>query len=128
MRAKDYKDFIVWQKAIDLSVEIYKLVKLLPKTETYGLSDQMRRAVVSIPSNIAEGQGRSSAKEFMHFLSIARGSQKELETQIYICTRLEYFTEEEALNALNLCEEIGKMLNSLITKIQSSFSNHLTTY
>ena len=127
MRAKDYKDFIVWQKAIDLSVEIYKLVKLLPKTETYGLSDQMRRAVVSIPSNIAEGQGRSSAKEFMHFLSIARGSQKELETQIYICTRLEYFTEEEALNALNLCEEIGKMLNSLITKIQSSFSNHLTT-
>ena len=127
MRAKDYKDFIVWQKSIDLSVEIYKLVKLLPKTETYGLSDQMRRAVVSIPSNIAEGQGRSSAKEFMHFLSIARGSQKELETQIYICTRLEYFTEEEALNALNLCEEIGKMLNSLITKIQSSFSNHLTT-
>ena len=121
MRANDYKDFIVWQKSIDLAVEIYKLIKLLPKTETYGLSDQMRRAVVSIPSNIAEGQGRNSAKEFVNFLAIARGSQKELETQIYICTRLEYFTEEEALTALNLCEEIGKMLNSLISKIKSSF-------
>ena len=119
MGAKSYKDFIVWQKAIDLSVEIYNLIKLLPKTETYGLSDQMRRAVVSIPSNIAEGQGRNSTKEFVYFLSIARGSQKELETQIYICTRLEYFTEEEASTALSLCEEVGKMLNSLITKIQS---------
>ena len=123
MRAKSYRDYIVWQKSIDLSVEIYKLVKLLPKTETYALSDQMRRAVVSIPSNIAEGQGRNSAREFVHFLGIARGSQKELETQIYICKRLEYFTEEEASTALNLCEEVGKMLNTLINKIRSSFSN-----
>ena len=122
MRAKSYKDFIVWQKAIDLSVEVYKLVKFLPKTETYSLSDQMRRAVISIPSNIAEGQGRNSAKEFVNFLSIARGSQKELETQLYICTKLEYFTEEEALTAFCLCEEVGKMLNSLIMKIQSSYS------
>lgn len=120
MRARDYKDFIVWQKAIDLSVEIYKLVKLLPKTETYALSDQMRRAVVSIPSNIAEGQGRNSVKDFVYFLSITRGSQKELETQIYICTKLEYFTEEDASTALNLCEEVGKMLNSLIIKLQST--------
>ena len=124
MRAKSYRDYIVWQKSIDLSVEIYKLVKLLPKTETYALSDQMRRAVVSIPSNIAEGQGRNSAREFVHFLGIARGSQKELETQIYICKRLEYFTEEEASStALNLCEEVGKMLNSLIMRIQSSYQN-----
>ena len=119
MRANSYKDFIVWQKAIDLSVEVYRLAKLLPKTETYALSDQMRRAVVSIPSNIAEGQGRNSTKEFVHFLSIARGSQKELETQLYICTKLEYFTEEEATTAFNLCEEIGKMLNSLIMKISN---------
>ena len=117
MRANSYKDFIVWQKAIDLSVEVYRLVKLLPKTETYALSDQMRRAVVSIPSNIAEGQGRRSVKEFAHFLSVARGSQKELETQLYICTKIEYLTEKEAETALNLCEEIGKMLNSLIMKI-----------
>ena len=120
MRAKDYKDFIVWQKSIDLAVEVYGLVKFLPNTETYALSDQMRRAVVSIASNIAEGQGRNSSKDFVHFLAIARGSQKELETQIYICIRLGYFTEEQAESALNLCEEIGKMLNSLIIKIQSS--------
>ena len=119
MRAKDYKDFIVWQKAIDLSVEVYRLVKLLPKAETYALSDQMRRAVVSIPSNIAEGKGRNSAKEFVNFLSIARGSQKELETQLYICIKIGYFTEDEASTAMNLCEEVGKMLNALITKIQS---------
>ena len=120
MRARDYKDFIVWQKAIDLSVEVYKLVKLLPKTETYALSDQMRRAVVSIPSNIAEGQGRNSAKEFANFLGIARGSQKELETQLYICMKIGYFTEEETSTALNVCEEVGKMLNALIMKLQST--------
>ena len=119
MQVNGYKDLIVWQKAIDLSVEVYRLVKLLPKIETYGLADQMRRATVSIPSNIAEGKGRNSAREFVHFLSIARGSQKELETQIYLCTRLEYFTEEDASTAFNLCEEVGKMLNTLIIKLQS---------
>lgn len=119
MRANTYKDFIVWQKAIDLSVEVYRLVKLLPREETYALSDQMRRAVVSIPSNIAEGKGRNSAKEFVNFLGIARGSQKELETQLYICIKIGYFTEEEASSALNLCEEVSKMLNALIIKLQS---------
>ena len=120
MLINGYKDLIVWQKAIALSIEIYRLVKLLPKFETYGLADQMRRAVVSIPSNIAEGKGRNSAREFVHFLSIARGSQKELETQIYLCTQLEYFTDEDASAAFNLCEEVGKMLNALIIKLQSA--------
>ena len=120
MLINGYKDLIVWQKAIALSIEIYRLVKLLPKFETYGLADQMRRAVVSIPSNIAEGKGRNSAREFVHFLSIARGSQKELETQIYLCTQLEYFTDEDASVAFNLCEEVGKMLNALIIKLQSA--------
>ena len=120
MLVNGYKDLIVWQKSIALSIEIYRLVKLLPKFETYGLADQMRRAVVSIPSNIAEGKGRNSAREFVHFLSIARGSQKELETQIYLCTQLEYFTDEDASVAFNLCEEVGKMLNALIIKLQSA--------
>ncbi len=120
MLVNGYKDLIVWQKAITLSVEVYQLVKLLPKIETYGLADQMRRAVVSIPSNIAEGKGRNSAREFVHFLSIARGSQKELETQIYLCTQLEYITDEDASTAFNLCEEVGKMLNALIIKLQSA--------
>ena len=120
MLVNGYKDLIVWQKAIALSLEVYRLVKLLPKIETYGLADQMRRAVVSIPSNIAEGKGRNSAREFVHFLSIARGSQKELETQIYLCTQLEYITDEDASTAFNLCEEVGKMLNALIIKHQSA--------
>ena len=120
MHLQSYKDFQVWQRAMDLTVEIYKLVKLLPKEETYALSDQMRRAVVSIPSNIAEGQGRNSTKEFINFLTISRGSQNELETQLQICIRLNYITEKDAENALNLCEEIGKMLNSLIKKLRQT--------
>ena len=74
------EDLIVWQKAMDLTTEIYRLIKFLPREETYALSDQMRRAAVSIPSNIAEGHGRNSNKEFANFLSIARGSLTELRT------------------------------------------------
>ena len=120
MHLQSYKDFQVWQRAMDLTVEIYKLVKLLPKEETYALSDQMRRAVVSIPSNIAEGQGRNSTKEFINFLTISRGSQNEFETQLQICIRLNYIIEKDAENALNLCEEVGKMLNSLIKKLRQT--------
>ena len=76
--AQSYKELLVWQKSMELMIEVYGLVKLLPKYETYGLSDQMRRASVSIPSNISEGQVRNSTKEFINFLSIARGSNAEL--------------------------------------------------
>ena len=123
MELKTYKDFIVWQKAMDLTVEVYRLVKFLPREETYALSDQMRRAVVSIPSNIAEGQGRASTKEFVNFLAIARGSQTELETQLQICIKLKYFSDEQAESALNLCNEIHRMLNSLIGKLKANRSN-----
>ena len=108
---------------MDLAVEVYRLVKFLPREETYALSDQMRRAVISIPSNIAEGQGRSSTRDFIKFLSIARGSQSELETQLQICIRLRYFSEEQAATALGLCTEINKMLNSLIGKLRLSLDN-----
>ena len=80
----------------------------------------MRRAVISIPSNIAEGQGRNSTKDFIHFLSIARGSQTELETQLQICVRLGYLSEFQVEIALGLCQEINKMLNVLIVKLRSS--------
>ena len=113
MKSSNYKELKVWQKAMDLTVEVYKLVKLLPKEETYALSDQMRRAVVSIPSNIAEGQGRNSDKEFIQFLSIARGSLWELETQIEICLRIGYIDQSLATNIYNLIAEISKMLNAL---------------
>lgn len=120
MYLQSYRDFTVWQKSMDLAVEVYRLVKLLPKIETYALSDQMRRAVVSVPSNIAEGQGRNSTKDFIKFLAIARGSQKELETQLQLCVRIGYITEEKISVAMNLCEEIGKMLNTLMKKLKST--------
>lgn len=120
MALKTYKELKVWQKAMDLTVEIYRLVSLLPKSETYALSDQMRRAAVSIPSNIAEGYGRNSTKEFIQFLAIARGSQLELETQVQICQRLEYFSDDEIDLVLHLCTEINKMLNALIKKLAAS--------
>ena len=85
MKSSDYKQLIVWHKSMDLVVEVYSLVKLLPKEELYALSDQMRRAVVSIPSNISEGLGRNSDKEFIQFLSVSRGSLWELATQIEVC-------------------------------------------
>jgi four helix bundle protein len=116
---KNYKDLSVWQKAMNLTEEIYRLVKFLPREETYSLSDQMRRAVVSIPSNIAEGHGRNSTKEYLNFLFIARGSQLELETQLLICLRLKYFSELEAKVALDLCDELNRMLNALINSLKS---------
>ena len=112
-----YKDLIVWQKSMDLVEEVYQLVKFLPKEETYALSDQMRRAVVSIPSNIAEGKTRNSVKEYIQFLSIARGSVSELNTQLLICNRLNFISEEQINKAINLCEEIGSMLYGLIRKL-----------
>ncbi len=93
MAVKSYNDLIVWQKSMDLVVEVYKLVRNLPKEELYALSNQMRRAAVSVPSNIAEGQKRNSTKEFVQFLSFAKGSAAELQTQLLICNRLDYFTE-----------------------------------
>ena len=116
---KNYKDLLVWQKAMDLTEEVYRLVKFLPREETYALSDQMRRAVVSIPSNIAEGHGRNSTKEYINFLFIARGSQSELETQLLVCLRLKYFSESEAKAALDLCDELNRMLNALINSLKS---------
>jgi four helix bundle protein len=88
-----YEDLIVWQKAMDLVVEVYKILKLMPNDELYALSDQMKRAAVSIPSNIAEGQERNTTKDFVKFLHIAKGSKAELETQLLICVRLNYLTQ-----------------------------------
>ena len=117
---KDFKDLILWQRAMDLVVEVYNLVKRIPKEELFALSDQIRRAVISIPSNIAEGQGRNSSKEFIHFLSIAKGSKAELETQLLLCVRINYLTESEIEKAMSLIEEVGKILNSLQKKLTTN--------
>lgn len=113
----NYKELVVWQKAMQLVKEIYKLTRLLPKEETYALSDQIRRAAVSVPSNIAEGYGRSANRDYAHFLSIARGSTYELDTQLNIAVMLDFITTEQTQEALTLCEECGRMLNAMIKKI-----------
>jgi four helix bundle protein len=117
MDARHYRELVVWQKAMDLVEEVYKLVKWLPKEELHALSDQMRRAAVSIPSNIAEGQARNSTKEFIQFLPIAQGSKAELQTQILLCERLNYLTREQIKPALVLTEEVGKMAYALKQKL-----------
>ena len=118
MAVKSYQDFRVWQKSMDLVEEIYRLVKRLPMDEKYALGDQMRRAVVSIPSNIAEGQSRYSNKDFIRFLFISRGSVSELETQLLLCTRIGYMSQDDVKKSTVLCVEVGKMLNSLINSMK----------
>ena len=117
---KDFKDLFLWQRAMDIVVEVYDLVKKLPKEELFALSDHIRRAVISIPSNIAEGQGRNSSKEFIHFLSIAKGSKAELETQLLLCVRINYLKELEIEKAMSLVEEVGKMLHSLQKRLTTN--------
>ena len=104
---------------MDLVEEVYRITNLLPKDERYALSDQLRRAVVSIPTNIAEGYGRNGVKEYARFLNIARGSKYEVETQLLICVRLRFVTDSEINKAMSLCNEIGKMLNAIINKLTS---------
>ena len=117
MVTSSYQGLIVWQKSMELTVEIYNMIKKLPKEETYSLCDQMKRAAVSIPSNIAEGHERGTNKEFIHFLTIARGSRAELETQLQICIKVRYLSEQDISIAMNLLKEIGNMLTSLIHKL-----------
>lgn len=114
-----YRDLIVWQKSMDLVDEIYKIIKLLPQEERFALSDQMRRSAISVPSNIAEGYERKSKKEYLQFLSIAKSSRAELETQLYICIRQNYITHSQADKAFGLCDEVGRILNALINKTNS---------
>jgi four helix bundle protein len=115
-----YKDLIAWRKAMDLVTEIYRGTKTFPREELYGLTNQLRRAAVSVPSNIAEGQARFSRKESHHFLSQARGSLAELETQLLIAQNLDYLTPQQVLPLLNRASELGKILNGLIAAIKSA--------
>lgn len=114
---KSYRDLMVWQKSMDLVVICYKLTSQFPKTEIYGLSSQIQRAAVSIPANIAEGKGRNHLGDYIRHLSIANGSLKELETHLMIVGRLGYLKDEELKVTLNKCEEIGRMLHSLMEKL-----------
>ena len=119
MKIRDFQDLDVWQKAMDLMSEVYRLVKKLPEEERYELSSQMRRAAISVPSNISEGQQRASTKEFVNFLSIARGSTGELQTQLLACVKLQYMCDNDIHKALALSYDVGRMLNSLISRLKA---------
>ncbi len=114
MSWQHHSDLMVWNKAMDLADEIYRLTRHLPMEERYSLCDQMHRAAVSIPSNIAEGHGRHNDNEFKRFLLIAKGSNAELETQLYLCVRLNYLNRDQIQPAISLCDEISRMIVSMV--------------
>ena len=118
IEVKSYRDLKVWQRSMDLVEKCYHLTKRLPPTETYGLISQIQRAAVSIPANIAEGKGREHLGDYIRHISIANGSLKELETHLLISERLAYLKTSEVQPVLELTDEIGRMLNSLMEKLK----------
>ena len=119
MQASRYQDLLAWQRAMIFAEKIYAATAELPKDETFGLKSQMRRSAVSVPSNIAEGQGRATRGEFRQFLGNARGSLYELETQILIACKLGYVSAEEGEGLLTQARELGRILNGLIGSLKS---------
>ncbi|MGB7188726.1 MAG: four helix bundle protein [Acidobacteriaceae bacterium] len=115
-----YRDLIAWQRAVDLSVQIYKVTADFPREEIYGLSSQMRRAAVSIASNIAEGYGRASRREYRQFLSIAHGSTLELQTQLAIAKRLGFGIADLLEKAQSTSEEAGKIIWAMQKKLDTA--------
>jgi len=116
--AQSYQDLVAWQKAMDLLVAVYAATASFPKSEIYGLTSQMRRAAVSVPSCIAEGHGRSTRGEFYQSLGQSRGSLLELQTQILAAQRLHYLTEADGRSLLELSYEEGRILNGLMNSVE----------
>jgi four helix bundle protein len=114
---QSYRDLLVWKKSMDLVLAVYRSTETFPKTETYGLTSQLRRGAVSVPSNIAEGQARLSTGEFRQFLGNARGSLMELQTQILIACNLGYMKENESDKLLDDAAEVGRLLNGLLNSL-----------
>ena len=120
-KIKSYKDLLIWQKGIEITEKVYLITNNFPQNELFSLTNQIRRASVSISSNIAEGFGRNSTKSYMNFLKISRGSLYELETQLIIADILNYISDNELLKSINdLLSEEGKMINSYINKLKLS--------
>jgi len=117
---QSFKDLIVWQRSIQLTVSVYRLTAKFPDAERFGLTNQLRRASVSIASNIAEGYGKSSKGEYPLFLGHARGSCAEAETQMIIARELEFGTKQDFANSASLCDEVGKMLVALMKSLHSA--------
>lgn len=126
IKTSDYKNLDVWKLSMDFLTDIYGLIRLLPPEERFALCDQLRRAAISVPSNIAEGQTRNSSKEFIHFLSISKGSLAEIETQLIICQRLGYITEETLNEFTNRLSKLSRMIVGLMNYLQRL--HHTTPY
>ncbi len=117
MPLKTYRDLEVWQRAMDLVVDVYRLTRHLPSEEKFGLTSQAQRAAVSVPANIAEGYGRTHRGDYLRHLSVARGSLVELETLVTLTVRLEFVRREQAASVWETCQEVGRMLNKLIRSL-----------
>jgi four helix bundle protein len=117
---RSYRELVVWQKAVDLVTEVYSMTKDFPRDEVYGLTSQLRRSAVSIPSNVAEGQGRATKGEFIQFLCHARGSLFELETQLLIAGKLGYITPDVEGSVTSKATEVARILNGLLTSLEIS--------
>ena len=111
-----YRKAVVWERAMEIAQEIYRLAKFLPREEIYGMRSQLTRAAVSVPSNIAEGWTRESPREKAHFLAIAHGSTAELDTQVTLCERIGWFPEVEAECIRGMLEEVSRMLTVMRRK------------
>jgi len=112
-----HRDLIVWRKAMDMTVEIYRLTGRFPTTETYRLTSQITRSAASVPANIAEGFSRGTTRDYAHFLAMAKGSLMETETFLMLAVRLNYLNEAEASSTLSIITEISKMLTVLRNKL-----------
>ena len=119
-KSSSFRELRIWQEAVELALAIYRATMAFPKHELYGLTSQMRRAAVSIPSNVAEGKGHSSNGDFGRFLFHARGSLLELQTQILIAQGLEYLTEEQAAKLTQTTDDLGRGLNGLIQSVRGT--------
>jgi four helix bundle protein len=116
--AESFKDLVVWQRAVQLTLAIYKLTSIFPESERFGLTNQLRRASISVASNIAEGYGRSTKGEYLQFLGHARGSKCEVETQLVISRALDFGPKKERQMAENLANEVGRMLVTIMRKLR----------
>ena len=123
MAIQTYRDLTAWQKSMDLVVAVYGITKRFPRDEQFGLTNQIRRSVVSVPANIAEGQGRLHRADFLRFLSIAKGSLLETETHLLIAVRLDYLNRDQVKPIWELLQDVGRLLNGLIRSLEGSKNN-----
>ena len=120
MPVLNFRDLVAWQRAMDLVVEVYRLTRVFPREEAYGLTGQLRRAAVSVPSNIAEGQGRGAGHDFARFLRVAIGSLQEAQTQLLVAERLEYVRLDELEPVMALADEVARICKGLLNSVATN--------